>query len=494
MPQLNSALVESRVWINGVEDLTHWLNDIEKRIPDEQLSTSNVNKLKEQHNDIKKVQAELASRQPDFDITLKRGKALIDHAPRPEVRHIGEVNDGFKKRWNAVAEKANQKRILIEQALIDSSAFDDAVLELESWIDAELTKNTATDSRVLGDIDTVKMLAEEHRKREAERAAKRRTLETVIARADQLSAKNTGESAHIAAVCDRVKEKWSRLEGEAQARSAAIEDAVVKATHFSDRVHQILDWLVEVELCNNRDKRDACLEEGRALHAKCHPRAEQPLKHWLRVVENRWKEVEERAVEREFSLLEQQHQEKEREEALFELLEFVAHKREELNRMLAQTLPQDLETMSKAQKAQEEFDFELREKQAEVDSAVKLNKKGKSNAAAVKLSDEWKQLWLDSIGHQAALETQHQLLEEMHRLEGWRWETWKEQYVDWNDHRKARVSDLFRRIDRAHTGNIPRDVFIDAVLASSKCLLTYHWWLVKNAGVRHVFYFEEAFP
>lgn len=156
-------------------------------------------------------------------------------------------NDGFKKRWNAVAEKANQKRILIEQALIDSSAFDDAVLELESWIDAELTKNTATDSRVLGDIDTVKMLAEEHRKREAERAAKRRTLETVIARADQLSAKNTGESAHIAAVCDRVKEKWSRLEGEAQARSAAIEDAVVKATHFSDRVHQILDWLVEVE-------------------------------------------------------------------------------------------------------------------------------------------------------------------------------------------------------------------------------------------------------
>lgn len=33
--------------------------------------------------------------------------------------------------------------------------------------------------------------------------------------------------------------------------------------------------------------------------------------------------------------------------------------------------------MSKAQKAQEEFDFELREKQAEVDSAVKLNKKGK---------------------------------------------------------------------------------------------------------------------
>lgn len=67
-------------------------------------------------------------------------------------------------------------------------------------------------------------------------------------------------------------------------------------------------------------------------------------------------EVEERAVEREFSLLEQQHQEKEREEALFELLEFVAHKREELNRMLAQTLPQDLETVSRAKRDFQQLD------------------------------------------------------------------------------------------------------------------------------------------
>ncbi|KAK5967310.1 Growth-Arrest-Specific Protein 2 domain protein, partial [Trichostrongylus colubriformis] len=122
--------------------------------------------------------------------------------------------------------------------------------------------------------------------------------------------------------------------------------------------------------------------------------------------------------------------------------------------------------MSKAQRSYEELDFELRERQADIDGAVKLNKKGKSNAAATKLSEEWKQLWLDSIGHQTALEGQRQLLEEMRRLEGWRWEMWKEQYVEWNDHRKARVSDLFRRYDRSHTGNIPRDVFIDAVLAS----------------------------
>ncbi|VDL73353.1 unnamed protein product [Nippostrongylus brasiliensis] len=456
------------------KSLKYWLDEVESRIPDEQLSTSNVNKLKEHHSEVKKIQAELASRQQDFEMTYKRGKTLIDHAPRSEVKQIAEVNDGFKKRWNSVLENANQKRVVIEQALVESSAFEDAVLELESWIDAELEKNLTAGNRVLGDLDTVKGLAEEHRKREA---------------AEQLSTKDAGESGNLATVCGRVKEKWLLLEEQSRVRTAAIEEATTRAASFDAKVHEILDWLVgiegklavsssdlklaltrveeiKVELRDSRGLRDACLEDGKDLYSKCHPRAEQPLKHWLRVVENRWKEVEEKALEREFSLLDQEQQEKEREEALAELLEFVAKKREELNKMLSQTLPQDLETMTKAQRHHEDFDFELREKQADVDGAVKMNKKGKSSVAATKLADEWKQLWLDSIGHQAALETQRQLLDEMRRLEGWRWEQWKEQYVEWNDHRKARVSDLFRRIDRSHTGNIPRDVFIEAVLAS----------------------------
>ncbi|KAK6054959.1 spectrin repeat-containing domain protein [Cooperia oncophora] len=475
--------------MNGIDDLKLWLEDIGSKIPDDQLSTGNVNVLNQQHNDIKKMQAELAARQQSFDTTYKRGRALFDHAPRSEAKQIHEINEGLKKLWNSVAEKVNQKRIAVEQALLESSAFDDAVLELESWIDAELTKNATADGRVLGDIDTVKVLAEEHRKRESERLSKQRALDTIITKAGFLSTKNVDESGNITTACDRVKNKWSQLEDESRARAANIDNALARASDFDRKVHEILDWLVEIEgklatsnvdlrqalakvedikteLSNARDNRDACLDAGKALQAKCHPRADQPLKHWLRAVENRWKEVEERAAERESNLLNQQQQEKEREEALFELLEFVAHKREELNRMLAQALPQDLEAMRKAQRTYEEFDFELRERQADVDGAVKLNKKGKSNAAAGKLSDEWKQLWLDSIGHQTALEGQRQLLEEMRRLEGWRWEMWKEQYVDWNDHRKARVSDLFRRYDRSHTGNIPRDVFIDAVLAS----------------------------
>ncbi|KIH63922.1 hypothetical protein ANCDUO_05771 [Ancylostoma duodenale] len=51
--QLNAALDETRVWLNGMTDLLGWLDDLEMRIPDDQLSTSNIDKLKQLLDDVK---------------------------------------------------------------------------------------------------------------------------------------------------------------------------------------------------------------------------------------------------------------------------------------------------------------------------------------------------------------------------------------------------------------------------------------------------------
>ncbi|EYB85849.1 hypothetical protein Y032_0289g1495 [Ancylostoma ceylanicum] len=245
--QLNAALDETRVWLNGVTDLLSWLDDLETKIPDDQLSTSNIDKLKQLLDDVKAAQAELTSRQPDFDITYKRGKSLMDHAPRPEVKKIQERNENLKKRWNAVLERASQKRIAAEQALLDSSAFDEAILELESWIDSELAKNATAEANVHGDVDTVKSLIDEHKKRETERTSKQRGLDTVMSKAAKLSSKDSDENSHIRTVCARVTDKWKLLEEQARARSAALEDAAKQAADFDKKVHEILDWLVETE-------------------------------------------------------------------------------------------------------------------------------------------------------------------------------------------------------------------------------------------------------
>lgn len=41
----------------------------------------------------------------------------------------------------------------------------------------------------------------------------------------------------------------------------------------------------------------------------------------------------------------------------------------------------------------------------------------------------------------------------------------------WMNHKKSRVMDFFRRIDKDQDGKITRQEFIDGILASSECLL-----------------------
>lgn len=44
----------------------------------------------------------------------------------------------------------------------------------------------------------------------------------------------------------------------------------------------------------------------------------------------------------------------------------------------------------------------------------------------------------------------------------------------WMNHKKSRVMDFFRRIDKDQDGKITRQEFIDGILASSKWIFTLH--------------------
>lgn len=55
-------------------------------------------------------------------------------------------------------------------------------------------------------------------------------------------------------------------------------------------------------------------------------------------------------------------------------------------------------------------------------------------------------------------------------------DVWRKKYMRWMNHKKSRVMDFFRRIDKDQDGKITRQEFIDGILASSRlqaarCLL-----------------------
>lgn len=49
-------------------------------------------------------------------------------------------------------------------------------------------------------------------------------------------------------------------------------------------------------------------------------------------------------------------------------------------------------------------------------------------------------------------------------------DVWRKKYMRWMNHKKSRVMDFFRRIDKDQDGKITRQEFIDGILASSESL------------------------
>ncbi|CAJ0916087.1 unnamed protein product, partial [Mesorhabditis belari] len=492
--QLDSAQAETDAWLESAKDLEFWMAEMGVKLEEEIPTTANHHKLLELRDEAKEAKQELIGKKPEFEAVRRRGQSVGDHAPKTERKEIEKKNGQLKKDWDQLEKVATDRLRKAEEAVLESGAFDDAIEDIEAWIDAMLldaeTDSAMAGTRVHGDIDTVRDLIEKENKRGDEKAAKKKQVDKLLKKADELIERGVDEKDDVRESKKRLQEKWEAIEAAANARADALRMAKDEAEDFDAKAHALLSWMDEKDeklRVNNKEpnldkaidvaqgvvdemkfeepRKEALLALCAAIQTKAHPAAEQPMRHWNKLLTARWKEVEDRALEKTVDLKEQKQKNEEREKALKELLAFVAKKRDQLLAMSSAPTPEDLTTVDNMLQAYEQLDFELNEKQPEVDDAVKGGQKAK-NPKAIQLGDEWKRLWLDALGHKNALDETKELLEEMKRLEGWQWEDWKERYCEWNDHAKGRVTDLFRRIDRTATGNVPRQAFIDAIINS----------------------------
>jgi hypothetical protein len=61
----------------------------------------------------------------------------------------------------------------------------------------------------------------------------------------------------------------------------------------------------------------------------------------------------------------------------------------------------------------------------------------------------------------------HCLCPQLKEFASFDFDVWRKKYMRWMNHKKSRVMDFFRRIDKDQDGKITRQEFIDGILASS---------------------------
>lgn len=84
------------------------------------------------------------------------------------------------------------------------------------------------------------------------------------------------------------------------------------------------------------------------------------------------------------------------------------------------------------------------------------------------LWDKWRYVWMLSWERQRRLHDHRLYLLDLERVRQFSWDDWRKRFLKFMNHKKSRLTDLFRKMDKDNNGLIPRDIFVDGIINTSK--------------------------
>lgn len=85
------------------------------------------------------------------------------------------------------------------------------------------------------------------------------------------------------------------------------------------------------------------------------------------------------------------------------------------------------------------------------------------------LWDKWRYVWMLSWERQRRLHDHRLYLQDLERVRQFSWDDWRKRFLKFMNHKKSRLTDLFRKMDKDNNGLIPRDIFVDGIINTSEC-------------------------
>lgn len=132
---LDYGYKEAKEFHEAWEFLCGWLDNAAENLGE--ISSQSKNdpaKIKKEIEKHKEFQKELSGKQPMYDATMKNGKALKDVAPKPDEPIINNMLTELKNKWIHINNLALEKQRKLEEALLFSGQFKDALKELMDWL------------------------------------------------------------------------------------------------------------------------------------------------------------------------------------------------------------------------------------------------------------------------------------------------------------------------------------------------------------------------
>ncbi|XP_043643824.1 dystonin isoform X21 [Drosophila teissieri] len=570
---LDHGYKEAREFNDAWSGMMQYLQETEQvldQIIEEATASKEPQKIKKYIGKLKETHRQLGAKQSVYDGTMRTGKNLLERAPKGDRPVLDKMLIELKEQWTRVWSKSIDRQRKLEEALLLSGQFSDALGELLEWL-KKAKSRLNENGPVHGDLETVQGLCEHHKHIEQDLQKRAAQMQGVLKTGRDLE--RSGNNPEVGRQLDEMQSIWEEVKSAVAKRGERLQVALVDAEKLNARVQALFDWLDHAEhklrYAKNapddekvsREMMDIHMEFMKDLRVrereksetfeyaediinKAYPDAIPIIKNWLSIIQQRWEEVRQWAINRESKLEQHLQSLKDLDDTIEELLAWLSGLEGTLLNLKHEQLPDEIPPVEKLIEDHKEFMENTARRQNEVDRACKprqlppgARKPSRSGKTPVRGSShdlreqspdgtlrrqsfkgsrdqglnarkgsritptrdtpdrdrlphygprfspstsgpelefrsprakllwtKWRDVWMLSWERQRLLNDHLLYLKDVERARNFSWDDWRKRFLKYMNHKKSRLTDLFRKMDKDNNGMIPRDVFIDGIL------------------------------
>ncbi|XP_022258014.1 dystonin-like, partial [Limulus polyphemus] len=346
---LDHGYKEAKEFHDAWKGLLHWLEDADKTLDSLTHIGKDPEKIKQLLSKHKEFQRALGAKQPTYDSTMKLGRTLKDKCPKSDVETLQDMLEELKNKWNSVCNKSVDRQRMLEEALLFSGQFKDAIQALIEWLDK--AKDTlATDQPVHGDLDTVTSLVDQHKDLDD-------FLVFSLSQAEELH-----KAVHM------LLEWLSDAEMKLRFAGPLPDDEETTRQQLEEH-RRFMSEMIEQEV-----NKDDTIRLAQEILQKCHPDGISVIRHWITIIQSRWEEVSLWAKQREQKLQDHLRSLKDIIDLLEELMAWLIGAESSLTAAEAEPLPDEIPPLEQLIKEHEVFIDEMTQRQPDIDRVTKAFK------------------------------------------------------------------------------------------------------------------------
>uniref|UniRef100_A0A8C4JSQ4 EF-hand domain-containing protein n=1 Tax=Dromaius novaehollandiae TaxID=8790 RepID=A0A8C4JSQ4_DRONO len=447
--------------------LLDWMDEVEQSLEVPHDTATSQEEIKCQLAEHKAFQKVLRSKRPVYEATLRSGRALREKAQLPEdLQPLEELLGELKERWDALCSRAVERQHKLEENLLFSGKFTDALQALMDWL-YRAEPQLSEDVPVGGDRDLVSDLMDKHKVFQKE-LGKRASCIKMLKRSvrDLTRGSSSVDSQWLQRQMEELSTRWDLVCKLSVSKQARLEASLRQAEEFHTLVHAFLGRLSESEKTLKYGvfpEEEACQQLelecitslGEEILATCHPDSVITIKSWVTVAKSRFQEVLSWAQQQGERLQAQTASLAAEREEMAQLIDWITAAEEALSLRDQEPLPEDaeqLEELNAQHVVRDPGPAPCRERSGRAAS-------GPSTDAVLGAGGTGPFPW----GVHSRL-----CLSELEEFAHFDFGVWRKRYMQWIGQMKSRILDVFRGIDRDQDGRISQREFIESVLASSE--------------------------